>query len=457
MRFYRRFIKFFSSIKLAVFIILSLAVVSGVGTIYESRFDAEVAKQLVYHSPYMYGVLGLLCLSLLAVMVDRWPWRAHHSGFVLAHIGILVLLFGSWISAKYGIDGSISFEIGQSRDQVTVNDRDLIVYSSFEGDRFQKLFETPVNFLKDPPSENKPFRVALGQDEVTVKEYVHFAFRESEIKVSEDPLDGPAVRFQLVNSRVNLTEWLRLKRSETDVNVDLGPAQVRLVREWARPNTKNEIQLRPQVGGKLDFKIFGEGAKVRKSGQLVEGQTLATGWMGLEFRVLRYFDQAQEVITYKPSPTASPMSVSAIRFGFRGRDQWLGLNSVLRLYLEDRVYVISYGNRRLQLAFPLTLKAFRMGTYQGTTRASSYESEVDVPGLDTTLISMNEPLQYEGFTFYQSSFEKNEKGEPVVSVLSVNHDPGRWIKYLGSALIVLGAILLFYFKRAKLWPSRRTQ
>ena len=62
---------------------------------------------------------------------------------------------------------------------------------------------------------------------------------------------------------------------------------------------------------------------------------------------------------------------------------------------------------------------------------------------------MNEPLKHEGFTFYQASFERDESGKPVTSILSVNHDPGRWVKYLGSFLIVLGSVVLFYFRRVQ--------
>jgi hypothetical protein len=60
---------------------------------------------------------------------------------------------------------------------------------------------------------------------------------------------------------------------------------------------------------------------------------------------------------------------------------------------------------------------------------------------------MNEPLKHKGYTFYQSSFEEDKMGNPVTSVLTVNYDPGRWLKYIGCLLIVLGSILLFYFKK----------
>ena len=89
----RRILKFTASLKLAVIVILGLAVISAVGTITEARYnDAMVANKLVYTSPWMYVILSLLCVNLIGVMIDRWPWKQHHAGFVLGHIFILHLV-----------------------------------------------------------------------------------------------------------------------------------------------------------------------------------------------------------------------------------------------------------------------------------------------------------------------------------------------------------------------------
>lgn len=61
---------------------------------------------------------------------------------------------------------------------------------------------------------------------------------------------------------------------------------------------------------------------------------------------------------------------------------------------------------------------------------------------------MNEPLKHAGFTFYQASFQDDENtGKPIASILSVNQDPGRWWKYMGSLVMTIGTILLFYFRK----------
>ena len=78
---------------------------------------------------------------------------------------------------------------------------------------------------------------------------------------------------------------------------------------------------------------------------------------------------------------------------------------------------------------------------------ASYQSLVQTPDGQETLIAMNEPLKYQGLTFYQASFQDGPDGTPVASILSVNQDPGRWLKYLGSFVLSLGVVWLFYNKR----------
>ena len=441
-------IRFLASIRLAVIIIIAMAILTAVGTIVEAQNDAEVAGALVYHSWYMYLTLGALCVCLIAVMVDRWPWKPHHMGFVLAHIGILILLFGAWLTKEFGIDGSMVFEIGQERKYVAVKEKDIAVYASVEGTEVRPIFQQSVDFISQPPTPELPFVIDVGSDKIEVLEYLHFAFRQSEMRASDKKMDGPAVRFQLQNPRVNLTEWLRLDMARPSSMTDLGPARVVIASGDYAPSGHNEIVLRkttqPNV---LEVKIFNKDKSLRLTKLMKQGDLLQTGWMGLEFRLLRYLPHAHEVVTYSKAESHSPLAQPAIRLKFLGNDYWLGLNSMMRLYEGQKMIIISYGQRQIELPFALRLKEFKMDKYQGTQRASSYESMVDVPGRGVVNISMNEPLYEGGYTFYQSSFEQDDSGKPVASILSVNHDPGRWIKYLGSFLICLGSIMLFYFKR----------
>jgi hypothetical protein len=59
---------------------------------------------------------------------------------------------------------------------------------------------------------------------------------------------------------------------------------------------------------------------------------------------------------------------------------------------------------------------------------------------------MNHPLTHRGYKHFQSSYDQDRLG----TVLSVNHDPGRWPTYLGYTLIALGFILIL--AKDLIWP-----
>ena len=61
---------------------------------------------------------------------------------------------------------------------------------------------------------------------------------------------------------------------------------------------------------------------------------------------------------------------------------------------------------------------------------------------------MNEPLTYGEYTFYQSSYQTDDQGMPIGSILSVGYDPGRTVKYAGSLFIVLGIFMMFFYGMA---------
>ncbi|MEZ4873832.1 MAG: cytochrome c biogenesis protein ResB [Bdellovibrionales bacterium] len=101
------------------------------------------------------------------------------------------------------------------------------------------------------------------------------------------------------------------------------------------------------------------------------------------------------------------------------------------------------------LMWKLSWSNLKVGRYPGTNRAATYASDVRVKELGDVNISMNEPLKHKEFYFYQASFQSDESGNPTTSILSVNNDPGRFLKYLGSLLITIGSLWLFYLKKFK--------
>jgi hypothetical protein len=111
---------------------------------------------------------------------------------------------------------------------------------------------------------------------------------------------------------------------------------------------------------------------------------------------------------------------------------------------EGRTYVLAMRLRRQYLPYAFTLKQFRHDVYPGTDIPKNFSSLVQVmnPSRQESrevLIYMNQPLRYEGKTFYQASFGKND----TLSVLSVVENPGWLLPYVSCVLVSLGLLVHF--------------
>ena len=449
--------KFLASLQLAVIIIIALGVISAVGTIVEAQNDAIYAQKIIYHSAPMYLIMALLCVNLFNVMIDRLPWKKHHSGFVFAHIGIILLIVGSLVTRIWGVDGSLPIDLKQKNRYVLIPaETEFAVYSTYGSGGYKQMHKTIRDFLTQPVSEDDPYVVQLGNEKLEILDYHYAAIRKESI-VEDTRDEGGAVRLQLQNANVNMVEWiLRDRKNEADA-LELGPARILLADKMPQYQGKNEIYLVPTKDQqKLNYYIFtkSKGGLTGK-GVVQPGDVVNVGWMGLELRLLKYLPKAQFLVEYEPvKKPVDGVTTHAMRMRFKGEEHWVGLNSSLRLYTDNLMYLVSYANRRIDLGFEIQLDKFTVGRYQGTMRAASYASDVQIPGVLEAHISMNNPLKHGGFTFYQASFQEDDAGNPTTSILSVNYDPGRWLKYLGSLLIVLGSILMFYFKQMIMRSSK---
>lgn len=441
--------KFFASLKLAVIVIVLIGVISAIGTIVEARYDANYAQKIVYHSPYMYFAMALLCVNLINVMIDRLPWKPHHAGFIFAHIGIIFLVVGALITKLYGLDGSMAINIGGKSRYVMIPDQEFSIYSSFGTGGWEPMYRMRSDFLVNPPDPEK-HRVELGGKTLYLKDYYHYAQIEQKLVESEDPNDGPALRIQLQNANVNMTEWIIHDRKQPMTTLELGPARFIMTEQKYTHTGGNVLVFRPLPNSEdLQYEIYtASKGGLTKKGRVSAGDTIETGWMNLELRLLKYIPQArQELMFKKLERPLGENTISALLVNFDNKDYWIPLNSNIRVFTDVNVFLLSFANQRVDLGFDIQMKNFNIGRYQGTMRAASYASDVHADGYGDAHISMNQPLKYKGFTFYQASYTENEKGEVTQSILSVNKDPGRFLKYFGSALIVLGTILMFYFKR----------
>ena len=119
--------------------------------------------------------------------------------------------------------------------------------------------------------------------------------------------------------------------------------------------------------------------------------------------------------------------------------------------INGTTFEINYGSKLIQIPFSLYLRDFQLERYPGSMSPSSFTSEVTLIDEKAKLtedrrIFMNNVLNYKGYRFFQSSYDKDEKG----TILSVNHDYwGTFVTYFGYFLMTLGMLLSFFHKKSR--------
>lgn len=98
-----------ASLELAVVLIAVYMAVLIWATMVMSRWYADSELKFgIYLSPWFLALNALLAINVLNAALIRWPWSRRQWPFVMIHAGIIVLLIGSWVSYRFGIDGTLS-------------------------------------------------------------------------------------------------------------------------------------------------------------------------------------------------------------------------------------------------------------------------------------------------------------------------------------------------------------
>ena len=449
-----------ASLRVGIVTMVVLAVTCGIATFYESSHGTAAAQRDVYQTRWFTALLSLLAVNILLSMLKRYPWSRHQAGFVMAHVGIVLLLVGSLVSLHLGLDGTVALYEGDGTSAVTLRERALAV----EVGGRQQTF--PADFDSTPPRPDRPAVFVVPGTKVTLvaEDYAPHAEVSDVVEPAAD--GAPAVAFALDGGFGHQTGWLLAGGDHA--HVELGPLhlalQVATTEKEAQaalssPGSGHHITFVAGPRDRLRYALGSETA-APATGPITLGAPIATPWMGLSATVEKLLPHAGTRKTVRPAaiPAREEQRTPAVRVRFDSpaggtAAEWLPWDGSVGADLDEGAAAVSFGERELPLPFRLTLLGFRTDTYPGSRRPASYESRVRIEETDGTtsdhLISMNHPLHHRGYIFFQASFVE---GQPMMSILSVSRSPGLPLVYLGTALVSLGVAWMFYVKP---WLVRR--
>ncbi len=454
----QRVFEFIVSLRLAIFVLIIFALSLATATVLESLYDTPTAQYWVYRSFGFRFLLGLLGVNIFAVALSRYPWEKKHIPFLLAHAGILILILGAWMTEQFGIDGNMRITEGESSPMVEESSNVLYLMKDNQVESFAIPWRPPHVFTK--PSYYSKFDVTL--DRYLTHAEPKFSFIPNQKRTG---LPFPALELNFKGGPMNISQNFWIWGGDPSfTQVQAGPAKILLIGphgEFKTPATGPVLIFRFDLKGDLHYlSISSHSASQRQRrghqrqgkflAQSIQGSVIDPGWKGnIKITVNQYIPNAAVKVSYEPSQLqyGEQASPSALHFIKGYEEGWVGLGDRVNLGQID----IAYLPKRKILPFSLKLVHFQIDRYAGTQDPASYSSKVMLEDThlpiskEPIIIQMNEPLQHGGFTFYQASYI-DEEPRPLTTILSVNRDPGRWVKYLGSILLVSGVIFLFLVK-----------
>lgn len=217
--------KFISSIRLAVPLMLILGVCVAYGTIIESNYNAEYAAMTIYKSTWFGALIILLWINIFCATISRIPFKLHHLGFVVTHIGLLTLLIGGYLTNNSGIDGQLV--IAENQSSSTVSLPNLMIGFQFEGSPSPQIVKFNKTIYEQNQNQLRNINDSTGFL-FTVKKYIPFAKVEKEyIENPQMPNPSVALSFILKSNFFNVNEWLH---SEKNPVMKMGPATLKIVK-----------------------------------------------------------------------------------------------------------------------------------------------------------------------------------------------------------------------------------
>ncbi len=457
----KQLLSFIGSMKTMAILMLIFAVAIGYATIIENDYGTMTAKAEIYNARWFEILLGLLAINLIYNIFHYKMYTIKKAPIFIFHVAFLIVLIGAAITRYVGYEGSMHIREGQSTSAMLSSDPYIVIQAQ---DLKQKAYFDKMFYLSKLGGNSFDASLEVGNRRVDVQllQYIPDAVET----LVADKNGKAMVQFMITGGGsgrpMALQEGKYYDAGNFIIDFHSG------VEKFDKPVIALYLEngtIYMKHAMKLSYMKMAD----RSQGTLdaTDKEELHKGILyssDLGGFVLRDFMQhaRKKLVSNESSQMNSRMKmnssgVDALEFAVNVDNKskklvvyWQkGMAGRFKSIVIDGINVsIAYGAKVIYLPFKLKLIDFQLDRYPGSMSPASYASEVELIDEKNGVrmpyrIYMNHILEYKNYRFFQSSYDRDEKG----TVLSVNHDPGTLPTYIGYALMAFGMFWILFSRK----------
>ncbi|EFC32718.1 cytochrome c biogenesis protein, CcmF/CycK/CcsA family [Campylobacter jejuni subsp. jejuni 414] len=487
----KNIIKSIGDLRVSVVLFLLFALFCALATFIESAYGTPTAWAMVYDTFWFEYIQLLLGINLLCGMFRYKMLGLKKLPLIIFHISFLFILVGSAMTRYAGFEGILAIREHTQNSLIESSKTSLRISTIKDGERYSAVNDRYIGNL--PFANSFKLKLNLGDDQAVLKYKdlilnAHYTYKENNnsdpllvLMLSQKGSQGVDVKFE--KGEVKNIEGINFAFMNDNVKAPF----VKIDQNLILSSSENLHFLSMLDGQNLELKI-GEKANAKerrlyevkdisfvvKTASLHAQEALEGSNRPQDESFLLWFKSAwlevartMLISTFgEPQNWKNSLLLYFKDFALSNENKNLELtgsnalklelsykneskefyvfeyNKPITIELAGQKFFISWALSYEQLPFDIYLRDFVIDRYPGSMSPASYASEITVKNNNENFdyrIFMNNVLDYDGYRFYQSSYDKDEKG----TVLSVNKDPGKIPTYIGYFLLCLGMFMNF--------------
>jgi len=450
------------STRLMAILFLAFAIAMGAGTFIECKYDTDTARILVYNAWWFEGIMLVFMINFIGNIKKYNLLRKEKWATLMLHLSFIFIIAGAFITRYISYEGMMPIREGNTENIFYSDKMYLTVFvdGDYNGEMRRRVFEKPL-LLSPVTNNNFSISDEFAETKFEVN-YENFLLGAKEV-IKPDPKGS--LYFKLVEAGEGGREEHFLKEGEVqNIHNTLfslnkptkGAINLSLTDSTSTIQTPFEGQFM-RMADKLEGKVAKDIVQPLMMRSLysigdmriVFPEPAAKGVIGYEGDNDYKAKQHNDALIVKLAAEGQEKTITLI-----GTKGLVGQPQTVKIGKLD--YTFTYGNKVYNLPFSIKLNDFIAQKYPGTEKSfSSFESQVTVQNKAEVFdarIFMNNILDYEGYRFFQSSFDPDEMG----TVLSVSHDYwGTMITYFGYFLLYFALMAIMFTKHSRFADLKR--